>query len=148
MSDGVHPHTASYLDKIFFWHAAVIEQVCVRVCVQACVRNTQTLMSDYWFLVILLLPSILHGGTTLLLHVFVHSWTTRATMPLLIIAFHLSGDTETHTDSCVNFSGTQQCSQICAFWIWLHHVILAVRLFETEFVCAVLSREREKGVEL
>lgn len=71
-------------------------------------------------------------------------------MPLLIIAFHLSGDTETHTDSCVNFSGTQQRSQICAFWIWLHHVILAFRLFETEFVCAALSREseREKGVEL
>lgn len=90
------------------------------LCQIACVHvrvstNIQTLMSDYWFLVILLLFSILHGGTSLMLRVFEHSWTTWATTPLLIIAFHLSGDTDTPTLVLTSSTTQQSCSfQICA----------------------------------
>lgn len=53
---------------------------------------------DIWLLILchrIITPPFLHGGTTLLLHVFVRSWTTQPTTPSLITAFHLSSDTET-----------------------------------------------------
>lgn len=57
MSNGVHPHTASYLDKILFWHAAVIEQVCALVCACACEQHSH---SDVWLLIPCYLIITLH----------------------------------------------------------------------------------------
>lgn len=118
-------------------------------CVCAHVRvstNIQTLMSDYWFLVIFLLFSVLHGGTTLMLHVFEHSWTTWATTPLLIIAFYLSGDTDTQTLVLTSWTTQQSCSfQICVLCfvcIVFKHVIFAFFFLFGNSVCVfhVLNR--------
>lgn len=110
-----------------------------RRCVCMCVRGTFShwclttdSLSSYYY------PSILHGGTTLLLHVFVHSWTTQATTPSLIIAFHLSSDTETRAlvltspelNSVVVFRYMHYC-------IVFNHVILVFHLLGTG-VCLVL----------
>lgn len=119
-----HGHRGTYVRGLPFGQLLLPHCSGRRGCVHARVRvwatfkhwclTTDSLLSYYY-------PSILHGGTTLLLHVFVHSWTARATTPSLIIAFHLSGDTETQ-GPWVNFSGTHHCCGFFQIYALLHCV--------------------------
>lgn len=123
--------------------------MCVWATLKYWCLTTDSLLSYYY-------PSMLHGGTTLLLHVFVYSWTTRAKSPSLIIAFHLSGDTETQALVLTSLElGTVVVFRYMHYCIVFSHVILVFHLlwagvgavfFYVPCKCSFVPADVEGGV--